>query len=282
MDKLKRIIPLSVMDTVKNCQIIIRKSTAKFRSLPHFLIIGAMKSGTSSLFYYLSQHRQIIPSIKKEVHYFDAHYYHGIGWYQAHFPSKQKISLNNITGEATPSYLFHPHAARRIHALLPNIKMIVLLRNPTDRAISHYYHEVKYNRETLPIMEALQAEEGRIGLKWEELKRYDTVDNWSLAHIAYKKRGMYLEQLSRFYSHFNEKQLLVLSSEQFFSRPHQTLFQIFDFLGVEKRSKIANLQKKNVTNARKNVPANVYSYLNDFFSEYNQQLFQKIKQDFQW
>lgn len=102
-----------------------------------FLIIGAQKCGTSSLFYYLLQHPELALPEKKEIHFFDAKHQNGIGWYEDHFSHKKKADKQ--TGEATPYYLFHPLVPQRIAIHYPQIKLIVLLRSPIDRAYSHFW-----------------------------------------------------------------------------------------------------------------------------------------------
>ena len=142
--------------------------------LPDFLVIGAQKSGTSSLFRYLDQHPQVRGSVPKEVHYFSGGftpapdtYARGEGWYRAHFPKKAAMGQGVRAFEATPLYLLHPLAAGRIHALMPAVKLVAVLRNPTDRALSHYFHNVRNNdlrafREELGPAEAMAAEEERL------------------------------------------------------------------------------------------------------------------------
>ncbi len=126
---------------------IYRRLTSGSRRLPDFIILGAQRAGTSSLYYYLSQHPQILPAVRKELHFFDDHYRRGLGWYRSQFPTRG--ARGTITGEATPYYLSHPHAPARIQRLLPQARLIVLLRNPVERAISHYFFEVSHQREVV-------------------------------------------------------------------------------------------------------------------------------------
>ncbi len=136
----------------RDARMFVRRLGAGRRVLPDFLVIGAQKSGTSSLFRYLDQHPQVRGSVPKEVHYFsggfapapDA-YARGEGWYRAHFPKKAAMGQGVRAFEATPLYLLHPLAAGRIHALMPAVKLVAVLRNPTDRALSHYFHNVRNN-----------------------------------------------------------------------------------------------------------------------------------------
>src|SRR5690606_33886153 len=134
--------------------------TWKKRALPDFIIVGAQKAGTTSLFHYLSEHPQIISPYKKEVHYFDGGlnpeidtFKKGEKWYRSNFPRKPK-SKSIKTFEASPLYLFNPLAPQRIKDLLPNVKLIILLRDPVERAISQYHHENKKTKwDNMPILE---------------------------------------------------------------------------------------------------------------------------------
>lgn len=126
---------------------------------PHFLIIGAARSGTTSLYSYLVEHPRVVAAAKKELHFFDLRFPNGPAWYRDQFPS---LSPDTITGEASPYYLFHSHVPKRVFKLLPHVKLIVLLRNPVDRAYSHYYHAVKHGIETLPFERAIEQEDERL------------------------------------------------------------------------------------------------------------------------
>jgi hypothetical protein len=146
-----------------------RQATWSKRAFPSIIIIGAQKSGTSSLFYYLGQHPQIIPSYKKEVHFFDGglnpnvdNFNKGEPWYRSHFPLKRNTINNQKAFEASPLYLFNPLSPQRIYELIPEVRLIAVLRNPVERAISHYFHEKWAGREPFPIMKALQSEEKRL------------------------------------------------------------------------------------------------------------------------
>ncbi|MFO7955055.1 sulfotransferase family protein [Thioalkalivibrio sp.] len=141
------------------------EATWSKRGLPDFIIIGAQKSGTTSLYAYLSQHPQLFPSSTKEVHFFDGGldpsvdtFKKGMPWYRAHFPLRKNMGANQRTFEASPLYIFNPLAPERIANVVPNVKIIALLRNPTERAISHFFHERRRGREPLAIDEALEKE----------------------------------------------------------------------------------------------------------------------------
>lgn len=268
-----------VSDSIKRPS---KRLLARFNALPNFIIIGAMKAGTSSLFHYLSQHPQILAGTKKEVHFFDANYEKSEAWYRQHFPLRGTLTSGRITGEATPSYIFNPHVAHRIHQLVPRVKLIVVLRNPTARAISHYYHEIRLKRETLPIMEALMAEEERVNQEWERLLKDDQYRGYANIHFSYKKRGKYLEQLENYWRLFDKSQMLILSSEEFFLEPKETLKKAFDFLNVDSDFVVKNLQPKNVGIAKDKKLEDARKYLDDYFIDPNQKLYQHLNMDFKW
>ena len=246
------------------------KATAKKRALPDFLIIGAQKGGTSFFLRLLAQHPQI-HAPGPEVHYFDKEFNYKKGelWYRSHFPLKSVLSPGDLVGEKTPDYLFFPNAAKRIQMDLPNAKLICLLRNPTERAISNYFMAVRGGRESLPIMEALITEEARYGSS-------------GYGHRSYKRRGLYLEQIKRYENYFNKNKLLILSSEEFFANPQKILKQVFKFLGVDETFVCPNLSFRNVGKNKVPVPSEVYEYLDKYFKPHNRRLYSYLNRDFGW
>lgn len=260
-----------------------RQATCLGRSLPDFIIIGAQKSGTTSLFGYLSQHPQLVPSFEKEVLFFDGgsdpsvdSYKKGASWYRAHFPWGKSIYRKSF--EASPRYIFNPLVPQRIAQLMPEVKLIALLRNPTERALSHYFHQVRAGREQLSIHEALQKEEERLGAAISEMD----YKNSAFIYYSYKARGLYKEQLERYFRYFPMGQMLVMSSEAFFAEPASCLRRIYEFVGVDADFKVSDLRPLNVSHNRVKVDEGVYEYLDDFFRLPNQGLYDKIGDDFGW
>ncbi|MEX2132610.1 MAG: sulfotransferase domain-containing protein, partial [Acidimicrobiia bacterium] len=142
--------------------------------LPTFLIAGAMRCGTTSLNAYLREHDEITVGQPKEVHFFDQNYERGIDWYLQHFPGSDTAKA---IGEATPAYLYFPEVAERIATTLPDVKILLLLRDPVDRAHSHYWHNRSVGREKLEFAEAIAA--------WREfLDKHPTDKNWSRVQQA--------------------------------------------------------------------------------------------------
>ena len=274
------------METLRRSLKTIRKryylSTAAFRKLPDFIIIGAMKSGTSTLFSWLRQHPQIIGSHKKEVHFFDRHYLQGERGYRAHFPYSFSVRHGSITGEASPFYLLCPPVAARIQALIPDVRLIALLRNPVDRAISHYFHSTRSGKESLPILEALAAEEQRTRDAWNRALQGDCTFDRQLTWFSYQRRGLYLEQLRHYWKVFSKENIYIESTDRLLSNPEATLSGIFSFLGVVPGFKVPSTRNRNVGTNKSRVPAEVYDYLGSYYRQPNEQLFNAIGRDFGW
>ena len=169
--------------------------------IPHFLIIGAQKCGTTSLYNYLIQHPQVCAASQKNF-IFDIYFQKGLNWYYNQFPL---IKLNKliITGEASPYYLFHPHAPKRIAKTLPNVKLIVLLRNPVDRAYSHYYHQVKMKTESLSFRQAIEEENKRLQPELIKMLENENYHSLPYQYYSYLARGRYIEQLQNWMNFFH-------------------------------------------------------------------------------
>lgn len=261
-----------------------RQATWHIRHLPDFVIIGAQKSGTSSLCYYLEQHNQILPSFVKEVHFFDGgldpnidNFKQGLPWYQSHFPMTLTTKQQKIF-DTSPLYLFNPLAPKRISEIIPHIKLIAILRNPTERAISHYFHEKRLGYEKLPIMDALLAEEDRLKLAIEQ----QDYKNNNYIHFSYKSRGLYYEQITRYLQYFPISNILVINSEDLFTSPESTLRRIFQYIGVNDKFAIKDLKARYVTNSKTQVEPGVYEYLDKYFYSHNHLLSELLGKDFGW
>jgi len=262
-----------------------RLATANYRALPDFIIIGSQKCGTTSLFHYLGQHPQIAASFGKEVHYFDGglepsvdNFQKGKRWYQANFPLKKAIQPGHKAFEASPLYIFHPLAPRRIHDLIPRVKLIALLRNPTERAISHYFHTKRRGKEDLPLFEALKRERDRL----EPVMKSGDYKCDAFIHQSYQSRGLYLMQLKRYLEYFSRDQILIMSSEEFFASPTACLRTVFEFVGVDPLFGIEDLAARNVGGNKQQVDARAHEYLDAFFKPHNEALYQFVGRDYGW
>ena len=185
--------------------------------LPHFLGLGTQKGGTTSLQKLLEQHPGVYLPPCKEVHYFSLHAKEPASWYAAHYSDAQ---WRQRRGDITPFYLFHPDVPTRIRTLLPRAQMIVLLRDPVERALSQVFHARRHGFETLEIADAIASEPQRLASGSE----------YSFQKHSYVARSRYLEQLDRFEKLFPKEQLLVLKSEDLFDHTEAVWEQIQRFL----------------------------------------------------
>jgi len=218
-----------------------RQLLAPLRMQPDFIIVGAQKAGTSSLFTYLVQHPAIAAPLRKEIHYFDLNAERPYSWYKAHFPLHK--ALDRITGEASPYYLFHPLVPDRIVKRLPNAKIIIMLRNPIDRAVSHYWHSRRHGYETLAPHDAFASEEARLGTAFEVVKSggYSS----SHQHHSYAARSCYSRQVSIYIDKFPTANLKVIAMEDLVCDPGQVVADTITFLGLPP-GEITDLAPRNV------------------------------------
>ena len=199
------------------------------RALPEFFIIGAQRGGTRTLYTYLAAHPDVQRAATDEVHFFSLYFDRGVSWFLNQFPAPEP---GRITGEASPYYLFHPLAPQRMRAIVPEARLIVLLRNPVDRAFSQYQLEARQGNEPLSFEEALAAEEERLAGEEERLQADDTYRSFAHQHFSYQARGHYVEQLRRWLDRFPAEQLLFVKSEDFFADPALAYRRATDFLGL--------------------------------------------------
>jgi len=299
-----------IRNSLKKSHWLTRRTTSSVRLLPQFIIFGAARSGTTSLYKYLTSHPNIAPSMTKEVMFFDLKFHRGLQWYQAHFPSKlQKFYHRKLmTGEASPSYLHHPLAPSRIKAILPQVKLIILLRNPIDRAYSHYYYAVRAGRESLPFEIAVKQQMAeRACFEQEQVLAAEEKYHQRIYHPhAYLSKGIYVDHLKRWFECFSQQphqmqlakqpqQILVLQSEEFYREPAKVLQRTLEFLEMPQWSP-TDYQKYNqaghhfaLSAARKSasvkyelmVPS-IRQELIEYFRPYNERLYEFLGTDFGW
>jgi hypothetical protein len=258
-----------------------RRLTGPLRGFPSVLIIGTQKGGSTSLFKYLEEHPDVLPPLGKEVHYFDFHYASGVNWYRGRFPYAHRLRRGALTLDATPYYMMHPLAPRRAADLLPGVKLIALLRNPVDRALSHYQHEVRGGRETLSFVDALDRESERLAGEEERLQREPSYYSWNHHRYAYTRRGLYLDQLRRWVQHFPRSQLLVLQSEWLFRDPPAATAAVYRFLGLRPHQ-LQEYKTFLPGNYDRGMPEEVRTRLVSYFEPHNRALFQWLGEEFDW
>jgi hypothetical protein len=256
-----------------------RNVTGHLRRLPDFLVIGVQKGGTSTLFAYLKEHPELeLP--QKEIHFFDLHYDKGLDWYKGHFPLKSGNG-KSVTGEATPYYCFHPLVAGRIRQDLPHAKLILLLRNPVDRAYSHY-HMIRSQGKVADqtFEDVLRIEEETLAAETDRILADPLHSPHHHQVYSLLSRGKYYEQVSRWFSIFPKEQFLILRSEDFFRNPKDELRKVFDFLGME-----AVYPEKNLVvnpGSYTSLDEKTSGRLRNYFAEDQRKLAELLGPSFNW
>jgi hypothetical protein len=219
-------------------------STSFLRGFPDFIIIGAKRGGTTSLYRAMTQHPRIAPLFPgrqkiKGTYFFDNRFDRGMAWYRSHFPtslhrrlSARARGFRPVTGEASPYYLAHPLAPYRAAGVVPHARLIVLLRDPVARAHSHYREQVRRGFEDLSFEEAIEEEPKRLDKEVERLLADPHYYSYTYEHHSYVTQGQYAEQLTRWLEGFRRDQLLVLLSEDFYADPSRTVNRVFEFIGL--------------------------------------------------
>lgn len=286
---MKEHVPDGVKLAIKRSAKAISVSTSGIRMLPDYLIIGAQRSGTTSLYRYLVQHPGVAPTVMaKGVHYFDVNFGKGPAWYRGHFPTRiRKVyaralhGASLITGEGSPYYLFHPLVPERVAELLPDVKLIAMLRDPVERAYSHYKHYRQRDLEPLSTFEeALDAEDERLAGEVEKMHEDPLYRAWDYQHFSYVARGMYAEQLERWAAIFPPDRILVLKSEDFFADPGTQHARVLDFLGLPQRP-LTSYEKFNPTSGSGMKPE-TRACLRERFAEPDRRLSAFLGSSFEW
>jgi len=280
-------------DTASPLAKLYRGMTSSLRLLPDFLIIGTQRGGTTALYHYIKTHPCIEPATATEVHFFDKRFSKGLGWYRGHFPTRiEKYYVERLrgrallTGEASSSYLFHPHAPKRAAKAIPHVKLIVLLRNPVDRAYSQYFHAVELGHEVHSTFEeAIEGEEERTAREREKILQDETYYSSAYKHLSYLTRGKYVDQLRAWMDIFPREQFLILKSEEFYADPVTAFKRVAAFLNVPE------IEPQIKKQAYKQYEHNTYSShmdsalrkrLIEYFEPHNARLYDFLGVDFGW
>lgn len=235
-------------------------------TLPDFVVIGASKCGTTYFYNSLLKHPLVEPAACKEPNYFELLFDEGIEWYRHCFPKPRfKDGRKTVTGEATPSYLYNPLVPERMAEVIPQARLIALLRNPVDRTYSAYYHRIRGGRETRTFEETIES--SLDGPRFGPLSSAIYVDH--------------LLHWSRFYS---DEQMLVLKSEDFFERSPEILKRVLDFLDLPDWEPDASevLDKRNAGGYERKMDPAIRRRLTEFFEPHNRRLYDYLGVDFGW
>lgn len=287
----KRLAPARLRWSILTARMRVRNAVILPRMLPSFLVIGAQRSGTSSLYKYLGEHPDIAPSLRKEVGYFTRFYGQPETWYRSHFPLQVRRHLARrvrghdlVAFEATPDYLFHPLAPERARRLVPDARIVVLLRDPVERAFSHYGHMVRRGYETLPFEEALAREGERTADDMRRILTDPTHDPKHLLRFSYVARGMYAAQLQAWMAQFPAERFLVLDSASFYDDPGAVYQQILGFLGVRAWAPryLPNISARRAEAGGHALAPEVRALLERTFASPNEALEELLGRDMDW
>lgn len=237
---LRAAVPHSLKVAGRTVSVQVGAVTADLRQLPSFILVGAQRTGTTSLYRALMSHPAIHQAnFHKGVNYFDINYHRDFSWYRGHFPTSASLSMRSrgssadpVTFEASGYYMFHPCAPERIARHLPDVKILAMLRDPIERAFSAHKHELARGFETEPFERALDLEDERLEGQEARMVSDAGYQSFSHRHHAYTRRGHYADQVNRILRHFPASQVHLVESESFFERPEHTYGQVLDFLGL--------------------------------------------------
>ena len=255
--------------------------TASLRKLPDFLVIGGKRCGTTTLYEFLKQHPSISNPPFDHMGFFDDNYKLGIDYYKSFFPIKNKKNDLMINYDVTTSYLANPHVPERMFKHMPNVKLIILLRNPIARAWSEYNSNLRVNKN-------YDTFETYIENELDDLKNYDFSDkvknnDYDLTNPNenYLKKGLYVYYLKKWFSVFPKKNFLILSTETFAKNEDYVFTKIFEFLNLPKYE-IKNLKQMSKTTYHNTLNPKIKMKLDKFFESPNKELFKLIEQEFTW
>jgi hypothetical protein len=253
-----------------------RRITSFLRPLPDFVVIGAQKSGTTTLYEWICVHKNVKKGIYKEVHYFERkkkYLERGKRWYKSQFPIKIG---DKKTGEATPIYMFKKEVPRRIKETIPNTRLISILRKPTERAYSHYHHTKRTKGDERSFESAIEEE-----IRVIERSNKKEIFNIEYNYDNYVSRGYYYQQLKRWLKFFPMEQIKILKSEELFEKPDYIMKKVFSHIGLKKVNK--NYENKyNQGKYKKRMKKSTKRRLERHYKEKNKRLYKLIGKEFGW
>lgn len=256
--------------------------TAADRPVPDFMVIGTKRGGTTSMFRYLLMHPGILGLYpesrgKKGTEYFFRHLHRGETWWRSHFHTEahrrrvaERLGYRPLGGEASPYYLWDPRIAGRVHAVAPQLKAIALVRDPVDRAWSHYQERIANGVEPLTFADALEREADRTDGELDRMAADPAYYSEAHDYYSYRARGLYLPQLHNWLRFFDRDRLLVLRSEDMYADVQGTLDTVSDFLGIP-RHRLPTTRTFN-SSRRSVLDPDIADELAAYFAEPNREL----------
>jgi hypothetical protein len=253
------------------------QATRRWRTLPDYLILGAQKGGTSSLYNYLCKHPDVASATIKEIHYFTHWFDNGEAWYRGHFSMEPLLAARQrlrgrrpLSGESSPDYLFNPLAPPRAAALLPHARHLVLLRNPVDRAFSHYRHRIRKGIENRSFEAAIAEEMETVASDIAKGQTREFYDSFDYVKRSYLTRGLYSRQLRPWFAAYARDRFLLMRSEELFEDSRAVYLRVLDFLGLPQWQPTEMGKFNSFSESR--IPAGPRRRLEQFFEPYNEEL----------
>jgi hypothetical protein len=246
--------------------------------LPHFLIIGVKKGGTTSLHHHLLRHPRVLPSVLKEMDYFNVPE-RGWGWYAAHFPRRPTWERRFITGEATVDNFAAPGVPERVKQHLPGVKILAVLRDPVERALSHYYHDRRFGNENRSLEEAIERELHLLERPTHSFE--ENVREYLKSRRQYVYLGLYARHLERWFRVLPQKDIMVVISEELHASPEREMRGIFRHLGLKHitTGEYARMLPGTYDEQPKD---RVRVRLSEFYAKYNIRLFELLGRRLNW
>lgn len=272
--------------------------TAGLRPLPDFLVIGAKRGGSTSFYFDLLAHDAVVPlfppplpglkaDATKGIHYFDSNFTRSLGWYRSYMPTTAARALRSrrtgvpaVVGEASPYYLFHPDAARRAHATVPDAKIVVLLRDPVDRTYSHWKERRRSSAEDLDFSDALRAEPERLAGERDRLLSDPGYYSYAWEQQSYLAQSKYGAALRPWVELFGRDRVFAAASEDYYADPLAVLGEVDEFLGLPRRDH-ATAELRNAA-AGPDLDAGLRRDLEQQFASDKQDLVALLGRGFPW
>lgn len=262
---------------------IIKRSIRYFKQLlglgnkPDFFIVGAQKSGTTSLYEYLvKSSADINPASSKELYFFTEREGLGQRFYESFFPA---CKAGKLTGEATPDYFFYHACPEKVYKYNPNAKIIIILRDPVERAFSQYCHQNFTSKtkayDPLSFSKAIREEENRFNV--DSLSKFF----YEYKYYSYKARGLYYEQLKNWLGYFDKNSICVVFLEDLKADPAATVKSTLLFLGVKRINVDVEFPIKNKSPGSK-INKEDEQYLRDFYKSDSEKLFEFLNDKPRW
>ncbi|MBO0608592.1 sulfotransferase domain-containing protein [Myceligenerans salitolerans] len=268
-------------------------ATSRLRGGPDFLLIGGKRAGSTSLYFALLDHPRVMPLFPsarwlpkdnhtKGVHYFDSHHDRGSAWYRSHFPASSRRG-GKVVGEGSPYYLFHPLAAERAAREAPDARILLVVRDPVERAFSHYRERRREHAEPLETFEeALAAEAGRLAGEEERIVSDPGYRSYAHEQLSYRAQGEYAPHLRRWLKHYPAERVHVLVAEEFYADPQRACDGVAAFLGLDPAPLSAEARTpRNAAPSSTLLPA-TREELTRHYAPFNEELAQLLNRDLPW